>query len=347
MNSVEGTLRRREREDWTMTIIGQFRIGALAVALALTSGLAAAEEKTDIQIGLASGGFATVAPRLCKELGLYDKYGLTPRFVIMDSASATTTAIISRSIPVGLSGPGELVVAQAKGIDIVAISNAYGGMGGVLTLSNAAAAKAGVSPAASAQERLKALDGLLIASTTPTSSWTLSFKSAAEAAGAKVRFTFMAQTAMQAAMEAGSVDGFVSGAPYWAGPVLQKTGVVWVSGPKGDLPFATRPAASGDFQAMRSYAEANPKVIAGVVGAHKDLAEVIKTRPDDVIAALEKIYPELDKDTIKVLFESERIGWSAGELTVDDMKHEIQFIKMAGKVGAEADSLDPRKMLFP
>ncbi len=159
----------------------------------------------------------------------------------MDSANAATAALIAGSAPVVLSGPGELVAAVARSQPVVLVADVYRGFGASLVLSNAVAARTGVDTAAPWRDRLRALDGLLIASASATSSYTVSYKGAADGVGAKIRFTYMAQPAMVAALENGAVEGMIASAPFWGFPVARKAGVLWLSGPKGELPPENMP----------------------------------------------------------------------------------------------------------
>ena len=168
--------------------------------------------------------FAAAPPRIAEHMGLFAKHGLRRSSSPWTSGSGATTALISGSVEAIVGGPGEHVAAAARGQEIVAIANLYQGLGGSLALSNAAVEKTGISPDAPAEERLKALDGLLIGSSSATSSYTVAVKSAAEAVGATVRFTYMPQTTTPTATETGAIDGFMASAPVWSIPVDQGHG---------------------------------------------------------------------------------------------------------------------------
>jgi ABC-type nitrate/sulfonate/bicarbonate transport system substrate-binding protein len=329
-----------------MAFVSAFRGCVVCAAIVAMAGTASGQKAREISIGLASTSFATAAPRIAKEMGLYEKRGLTAKFVVMDSANAATTAIISKSIEAAVSGPGEIVVAQGRGQKVVVIANTYGGLGASLVLSKSAADKLGVSPTAPVNARLKALDGLLIAAPSATSSYTVSFRVAAKAAGANVRFTYMAQPAMTAALESGAIQGYIAGAPFWAVPVVRGSGVLWIGGPKGELPAEYAPASTSSLQAMRDVAEANRDVMKRLADVISDLGKAIDERPAEVKAAVARLYPDLDAKTLDVLFASESRAWKAKPLTAKDMAHEIAFVKSNGVQLPQIDSVDPASMLF-
>lgn len=85
-------------------------------------------------------------------------------------------------------------------------------------------------------DRLKALDGLKIASPSAVSSYTLSLRGAAQDVGATIEFIYLAQAAMLAALESGVIDGYASGAPLYAAPLIRGIAYPWISGPRGEFP---------------------------------------------------------------------------------------------------------------
>jgi ABC-type nitrate/sulfonate/bicarbonate transport system substrate-binding protein len=307
-------------------------------------GPAAGEE---ISIGLASTSFANAAPRVAKELGLFDKRGLDAKFIVMDNANAATTALISKSTDFALSGAAELIAANARGQPVVAVANTYGGFSGTLVLAKSVAEKLGVSPTAPVAARLKALDGLVLASPSATGAYTLTIRSAAAAAGANVRLVYMALPAMVAAMDSGAVQGFMGGAPFWSTPVLKGTGVVWLSGPKGEFPDEFIPAITSNIQTLRSSAQANPAQMKRLAEVFVDLGRAIDERPAEVKAAVARLYPTLDAPTLDLLFGAEARNWKPRPLSAKDMAHEIVYIKRGGIPIPNVDSIDPASMLWP
>jgi ABC-type nitrate/sulfonate/bicarbonate transport system substrate-binding protein len=316
----------------------------VCVALA-AAGNAFAQDTREVTIGLASTSFATAAPRIAKELGLFGKRGLEPKFVVMDSANAATTALISKSVDFAVSGPGEIIAAHSRGQQVVSLANAYAGFSGTVVLAKGVADKLGVPANAPVAVRLKALDGLLLASPSATGAYTISIKGAAAANGAAVRFSYMAQPAMLAAMESGAVQGFIGGAPFWSAPVLKGSGVVWLSGPKGDIPAEYVPVAMATLQTMRGHVDANAAVVKRLAEVFADLGKAIDERPAEVKAAVAKLYPNLDAATLDLLFTAEVRAWHTKPLTPKDMAHEIAYMKLSGAPVPRLDSLDPAAML--
>ncbi len=245
----------RSRPAGLGTCIGQ---AVLVLLLLLLPQPGSAAELQDVTIPISSTSFATAGVRVAKELGLFEKNGLAARFVVMDSANGATAALISGAAQIVQSGPGELVAARSRLQPVVAGADLYKGLSASLVLSADAVRRSGTDPAATIDQRLKALDGMVIASPSATSSYTVAFRLAAESVGAKIRFTTMAQPAMAAALQAGAIGGMISGAPFWSVPVASGAGVLWISGPRGDLPPQYTPASSVSIQALESTVRSNP-----------------------------------------------------------------------------------------
>jgi ABC-type nitrate/sulfonate/bicarbonate transport system substrate-binding protein len=306
-----------------------------------------AQTLQEVTIALSSYSFGTAGARMAKDMGLFEKHGIDAKLVLMDTANATTSALISGSMKVALSGSGELVVAQARGQKVVAIVNTFAGLSASIVLSKATVDKLGISPSAPLADRLKALDGLLIASTSPTSTATVSFKTAAQKAGATIRFTYMGQPAMAAALESGAVQGYSAAAPFWAIPVTKGIGMLWIGGPRGELPPESTPASAGNMQVMRDFAEANPDLVGRLVAVFDDLTEFIDKQPAKAQQRLATLYPDIDEKTLALLFQSESYGWRTKHLTVADMIKEIDFVKLGGAQIPGLDKIDPAALIYP
>ena len=227
---------------------------ALLVSIILPA-LAAAQPLREIQIGLSSNSFATAPLKIANEMGLFERHGLKAKLIVMDSGNLAASALISKSVDFTTVGSSELALAQGRGQKMVSIANVYGPFSGSLVLSKDTVAKLGVSPTAPVAERLKALNGIIIGTPSATSTYTLALKGSADSVGTSVRFTYIGQPAMVAALESGAIQGFIAGAPFWARPVVSGSGVLWLSGPKGEFPSEFTPSSSMIVASMRDFAE--------------------------------------------------------------------------------------------
>ena len=319
-------------------------LAASFAALAI-AGAAPAEEMRTITVAVGGAGFASAYAVVVKELGLFEKHGLIAKTTVMGAANTATTALISRSVDVAASGTGELVLAQGRGQKVIMVVNGYDGMPGTLVLSKAAAEKTKVSPTAPVAERLKALEGLVIATPSASSLYTSVLKGSA--AGVNVRITYIGTDAMPTALMSGAIDGYMAAGPTWAPPVVRGLGVVWISGPKNEFPAQFSTINSGSLQVMEDFAYANKDLMTKLIAVMADFVKATVERPADVKAAALRAYPDVDAPTMDLLFSTEVSGWQTRKLTPDDMKHDIQLIKSQSAADlSQLDRIDPASLFY-
>ena len=329
-----------------MKYASALRGAIFATATLLIAGLASAQPLEKVTIGLASTSVVGGSIRIADQMGLFRKHGFAPEFTVMDSASVALSALISGSVKASVLGMTELAVAQSRGQNVVAIANTYGGFGATLLLSKEVADKSKISPNAPLSDRLKVLDGLVIASPSPTSDYTFAYNASAKAVGANVKFAYMAQTAMPAALASGAIQGYIASSPNWGAQVLSGAVVVWGSGPKGELPREFTPLSSASLQMMRDVATQNPDFTKRLADVVADFVKALDENPTDVKAALAKLYPQLSAQEIDVLLASEARPWKAKKLTPADVAQDLEFVKRTVSLPG-IEKIDPAALIYP
>jgi ABC-type nitrate/sulfonate/bicarbonate transport system substrate-binding protein len=316
-----------------------------AAFMAAAAGPLAAQELQKVRFGLSSTSLAAGGVRFAKELGLFEKHGLSAEVIPMDSGSVATMGLISGSVDFSSSGPSDVILARARGQDALIVQAIYRGNPGVIVLSKKVVDRLGVSASAPVEARLKAMDGLSIATPSATSTYTTSTK-AVQTVGANVKFSYMAQPAMIAALESGAIDGFHASSPNWTIPVLRGTAVIWLSGPGGDFPKAFTPVNAVTIHTTSKYASANPGVVAKVRAVFDDLAKAFNDRPADVKAAISRQFPDLDPKALDLIYKIEAPAFATVKpVTAADMAQEIAFVKLSG-MDLPAANLDPAAMIL-
>ena len=228
---------------------------------------------------------------------------------------------------------------------MVTVAPLYGEFGVVLVLARSVVDELGVSPTAPVEERLKALDGLIIASPAASSTATFALKPTTEALGANVRLSYMSFTAMNAALATGAIQGFMASAPFYATAVVNGTGVIWISGQKGEFAAENTPANYSVLNTTRAFAEANPDVIEKVRAVFADFSAIAVERPDELKAAIASLFPDLDAETLGLMIETEALGFRTAPLTEADLAHEIDFVRSTGQLQGLGD-LDAARLLL-
>jgi ABC-type nitrate/sulfonate/bicarbonate transport system substrate-binding protein len=262
----------------------------------------------------------------------------------MDSGSAAMTAVLSGSAEFASAGPGEVLAARLRGQKLLIVASIYSGLAGTLVLSKTIAAR--FAAATTIEAKLRALDGLTIATPSATSAYTHPYKSAAEALGAKPRFVYMAQPTMPAALQAGAVQGLIAGAPFSTAAVASGAGQLWISGPKGELPAKVLPASSACVETSEAYFTTRPDVVRRVEASFRSLVVFLQEQPEEAQRLLGLAYPQLDAATLQAAFRDEAPNWSRPFLTEADIAQEIA-IQVASGALKGVDAIAPASLLVP
>lgn len=299
---------------------------------------------SEISITNSSSGLPYGGLRMAQQAGLFEKNGLKIRLIVSESGNAATTALLAGSVEMSGAGPSEAIVARARGQNIVIVGNLYRGLSGSLVLAKPVVEKLGIGPDAPVEQRLKALEGLTIASPSATSAYTGPVKNSAADLNVKPKLVYMAQPAMPAALETGAIQGMIGAAPFSTVPVVKGTGVLWISGPKAQFPAKHMPTSSACLHTTEAYATANPDVIRKIQALLADISAFIKQKPAEAKANLGKAYPSFDAPTLDNVFEQDADNWTRPIFTIADMEQERRILEETQSVPG-LDKLDFVKLL--
>ena len=162
-----------------------------------------------------------------------------------------------------------------------------------------------------------------------------------------MRFTYMTQPSFAAAMTRQAIDGFIGSAPFSTMAISKGLGQMWADGPKRDFPAESAPANAGILLVMRDYADANPDVIRRLRASYGDFAATVSQRPQEVKATIARLFPDLDAPTLDLFFESESAAWSFRQANVDEMAHELRFLKESGISLPGLEQLKATDLIYP
>jgi ABC-type nitrate/sulfonate/bicarbonate transport system substrate-binding protein len=300
---------------------------------------------TEVSVAVSSTSFVLGGVRIAENAGIFARYGVRPKIIVMESGNAAMSALISRSTDFAIAGPPEALAARARRQDIVIAANLYRGLAGSIVMLKTKAAQLNIKTDAPIADRLRALAGLRVAFPSATSSLLGPIRSAADTAGAKIQYTYMAQPAMFAALETGAIDAMMASYPFAGVPVLRGIGLIWIDGPAGDLPEAALPTSSSSLLTTGAYAKANGDIIRRLQQAIVESGEFIRNKPDDARRALAAGYRELDDKAIDVAFAEQWRNWTQPRFSAADITHEIGLLEKSGQVPGLRD-IDPAAMLL-
>ena len=307
---------------------------------------ARAAELEEVKVAVSSTSFVLGGFLIGQKAGLFAKHGLVPRVVVMDSGSAAMSALLGGSVDFSVSGPPELLAARARGQDVAIVVNLYAGLAGSLVLGKAVAAQLGIPPTAPLADRLRKLDGLVIAEPSATSSLLGPYRAASEAVGAHLRFTYLAQGTMPAALENGAIQGMVASFPFAGTPILRGTGIQWIDGPGGELPADVLPASSSVVQSTRPAIIAKPDLMRRMQQSVIDIADFIVSDQAGARKALAAAYNQLSPAEIDLAYGAQWKNWTKPFLTEADIRQELKLLKASVKLPG-LDGLDLSRAMLP
>jgi ABC-type nitrate/sulfonate/bicarbonate transport system substrate-binding protein len=310
-----------------------------------SSSLRAQGPATPITIAVSSNTLLYGGLFIAEKAGLFTQQGVAPKIVVMDSGNAAMTALISRSAQFAASGPGEVLTARSRGQKVVILGNFYRGFSASVVLARAIADKSAVAQGAPVTERLRALNGLIVAAPSATSAYLHPIKRASEETGARPRFVYMSQPAMVAALQSGAIQAMIGAPPYSSTAIARGLGVDWINGPRGDLPAHVQPPSSACLQTTEQYATANPAVITRMRAVLTSLARFVRDKPDDAKRLLQQVYPQLAPAALEQAFTQNAGNWTQPALSEADIAQEIRILSASGVV-AGLDRIQPAAALW-
>jgi ABC-type nitrate/sulfonate/bicarbonate transport system substrate-binding protein len=322
----------------------RFLLGGVAAGVLVGRARAAAAAK--ITLAVSSNSLAYGGLHIAQKAGLFEKHGIDPTISVMDSGSAAMTAVLSGSIELCSASLGEVLAARVRGQAVVVVVNMYRGLSGSLVLGKAVAEKLALPAGAPWDAKLKAIGGMTIATPSATSSYTFPFRIAGQAVGAMPHFVYMSQPAMLAALQAGAVQGIIAGAPFSTQAVSSGAGVMWVNGPRAELPADMLPTSSACVETSEAYAKSHPDVLSRLRASFDALSRLIQQQPAQAEKMLASAYPQLSADTIAAIFRNDAPNWARPTMTLDDIRHEITLQERAGLLKG-VEKIDPASVLAP
>lgn len=332
-------------QDITRRSLARLALGASLATPMLGRAARAADDAVSIAVSsnsLAYGGLV-----IAEKGQIFQKHGLEPNVIRMDSGNAATSALIGGSVQFCTSGMEEVLAARSRGQKIVVVANLCRGDTAVLVLSKEQAAKTGVSPDAPPAERIKALGGMSIGTPSITSAFNAPLTASVEQYGEKVSYIPIAQPAMMAAMKTGAINAFMASSPFWEPAVLQGFGVVWLTTPKpGELQEEFVPISVAVLQTTEDYARAHGPAIAKLRAVFEDVANFIKTQPEKAKQLLAEHYKQVDPKVLELAWKVNAASWTHPTLTQADIDHQMRITKAAGLI-KNLDQVDKNAILWP
>ena len=254
---------------------------------------------------------------VAKGAGTFAKAGLDVTWLpaIPDAAQATSALLNGQTDVLEISLAGPLNAAAAGRVTKIFASGSVG-FTNFITLSKAKAdelAKAGVTPQSPVADRLKALKGLTVGTGSAASPSEIAFVKAMATVGLDAYKDTKLQAgtpdAMSAAFKASRMDAILTSVPGALEPVLSGYGVLWISGPGGDVPVWNK-GYTQVWVTTEAYAKDHAETLKRVVNGLVLTTDLIDKDPNAAIAALRLKYDSIDPALLKASFDAAKKSYT-------------------------------------
>jgi sulfonate transport system substrate-binding protein len=321
-----------------MSISKKLCRAALAVFVAGTLAARAHAAEEHATLALPTITLGLLSANIAEDAHLWEKQGLAVKIVQIQGIGSMN-AVISGSVDFSMSSGPSITRATARGRHLVALATAINQSDEDIVLRKDVAEARHFDPKAPLAERAKALKGLTIAVGGIGAIPDIVLKAVAAEAGItrdQVTTTPMHPTAMMAAFQTKSIDGFVAGAPYIQQAVLSGSGVILSDTTKGE-PTQFSPVSSALLLTRADYCKDHRSICAKMVHGIAEAIKFIHDRPKETLAimkkhfgvagekALEAAYPMLaalspasPKTTVQMLENADRLNIAAGFMKESD-----------------------------
>ena len=263
-----------------------------------------------VRISVAADSLSYIDAWTSKGADSFTKSGLDVTWLpsIPDAAQTMALLINGQTDIVDINVSGPLAAVQADR-DVVFFAGGPIGFTNYITMSKSKAdelAKTGVTPSSPIDARLKALRGLQIGTGSAGGPGEVNLRKALQTVGMDmdkdVKISSGQPDPQLAAFRAGRLDVIIGSVPNAMIPQLDGTGVLWVSGPSGDV-TAWNKGYNLAWVTTSAYAKSNPEVLRRVINGLQMTSDLIAKDPDAAAKALRLKFPDLDEKVFKASFD--------------------------------------------
>lgn len=291
----------------------RFVLGGLACgAAAFPAVRTAAQASNKVVLTMGGDGFQFVTQHLALRGGFFREEGLEAEMLDVGSGPRQVAALMNGSSAFSSLGMIHVIKANAEGAELVAVSTEFDVIDIQLVLSNAAIAKAGITPGMGTDETVRRLKGLRIAISSPGSTTDTYVRNLLRARKLdpdkelEIR-PIGGGSNMLAALEQGAVDGFAWGAPQAQVAALRGLGKSVINPFDGGVPeVAGMPYLV--IVTSRATFDRHPETIRKGVRAMARAIRFAATKPDEAKAALRQQFPTVDAAIFDAAWEQYRKG---------------------------------------
>jgi ABC-type nitrate/sulfonate/bicarbonate transport system substrate-binding protein len=347
---------RRPKRRWLRSSVLVAAIASCSILLAACSSSgggssssdgASAQALTNVEMTESSSSAGYWLNYLALGAGIFKKNGLNVQLIVSSSGAQATTTLLSGDVQFAASDAASPFAAEAQGKSLIFLARPYSGFAADLILSKTAVAKIEaedhVTPTSSVTARIRALDGLTIAGSNPSSGFTQAVVKITKGVGATVKWAYMAQTVQGEELGRNQIDGMVAAPPYSTEAVLQDDGVQWLTGLRGEFPGFGSDYLGSSYVTTKSYVASHQAVVVAMLRSILQAAELVKSSPTTAEAAIKKTIPSgLSNTVFDAVWQEFSASYTSPLVTLAQLQGALaDFPPPSGGAVNVSDMLDP------
>lgn len=264
----------------------------------------AARQKVTFALG--GDGFHMTSIHLAMKGGFLAEEGLEGEIIDVGTASRQAAAVMGGSVDFAPMGLIQVIKAHLQGGSMVSVAMLFDTLDISLVLSNEAIARVGITPGMPIDEKIRRLQGLRIAITSPGSTTDTTVRSLLKYRGIDPDKAITLQpigsgASMLAALEKKQTDGFAVSAPHVQAAELKGIGKIIVDPFSGEAPEM----AGVPYLVMvtgQDTVKNKPAVVRATVRALAKAQKFAEQNPEQARAVMRKHFPDLDEATFTAIW---------------------------------------------
>lgn len=294
-----------------------------------------------VKIGVAVQILAFAPLAIAEVKGYFKDQGVEVTTISLRGGTATTQTLIGGSIQFAASAAPDVIRADQKGLDVIAIANILTANDVELTISRKLQQQLKISRGTPLRERLMPLRGRLFGVTSIGSASQINLQALFKSIGLapdSLRFIAIGGAAeLSAALRADRIAGYLVGPP--AGELADREGFGYVLVPVGEA-AAFADQAFTDIFTTRAYTRGNPELVRSVAGAIARANDFLLDHPAEAARLIAPSYKGVPLD---LLTESLRkLPFARGaRFSPTGWQNAIRALKDAGVLEGQLPSADP------
>ncbi len=290
--------------DWSRRHV----IKGIAAATVLTGTVARAQPAlTKATVAVGGQGLFYMTLYMGVDGGFFRDQGLDITILDVGSGTRQAAAIMGGSAELSTIGLEQNMQANARGGGLIAVCSCFNAFPMSITLSKAAAEKAGFAPGMPLDDKIKRLHGLRLGISSPGSSTEGFVRTLLLSRGLSPENEVSLQPVgggapMLAALEAGGIDGFVWGPPFSTTAVTKDQAVVVIDPMNGEVPEFNNYAYLSLSTSKQTLESKRPVVLAAVRALMATM-KAAHADPDKAAASIRARFPGMDDTQFRAAFD--------------------------------------------